>query len=107
MPGSLPPLQNLWALAAFALDAAQAKKLRRMALPEGKEDYTAYVVKPQRSLLEVLRDFPSTQPLPIGAFFGSIAPRLQPRFYSISSSPALKVGMGTKKQVAASILPAR
>ena len=86
---SSPNKTCLWALAAFASDASESQRLRRMALPEGKDEYSEYITKPHRSLLEVLRDFPSTRPLPIGAFFGSLAPRLQPRFYSISSSPAL------------------
>ena len=86
---SSPHKDCLWALAAFASAPEEAQRLRRLSLPEGKDEYTAYITKSHRSLLEVLRDFPSMRPLPIGAFFGSLAPRLQPRFYSISSSPAL------------------
>jgi NADPH-ferrihemoprotein reductase len=83
-----PHREALHALAACAGDRDERARLALLASPEGKQQYAAYIGGPRRSLLEVMQDFPSAQPS-LGAFFGSVAPRLQPRFYSISSSARL------------------
>jgi len=75
-------------IAPFATSPPERETLLKMASKEGKQLFREFVEDKQHSLLELLVDaFPSVK-VPLVHFL-ALAPRLQPRYYTISSSSQL------------------
>ncbi|RVE52696.1 hypothetical protein evm_002569 [Chilo suppressalis] len=86
---AVPRTHILRELAEYCSDEEDKKKLLLMATnsQEGKELYHSFVVDACRNIVHILEDIKSCKP-PLDHLC-ELLPRLQPRYYSISSSPKL------------------
>eukprot|EP00158_Paraphelidium_tribonemae_P006897 Partr_v1_DN28020_c1_g1_i1_m57092 putative This enzyme is required for electron transfer from NADP to cytochrome P450 (By similarity) len=95
---TLPRMHILALFARYATDETEKAHLKRISSIDTKHEYHDYIVTNSRNLRQVLEEHPSVQfsldqpdedpsqaSLTIGDLF-EILPRLQPRYYSISSS---------------------
>ncbi|XP_066157348.1 NADPH--cytochrome P450 reductase [Euwallacea fornicatus] len=84
-----PRTHVLKELAEYCSDAADKDKLKLMAStsPEGKALYQKWIIEDNRNIVHILEDLPSCKPAL--DHLCELLPRLQPRYYSISSSPKL------------------
>jgi len=72
-------------LAYFAEKDAEKERLLKIGSKQGKEEYQKWIAEPARNLVEVLEELSSVQ-VPLENIL-EMVPRLQPRYYTISSSP--------------------
>lgn len=86
---AIPRTHILKELAEYCTDEKDKELLRLMAstTPEGKAKYHTWVQDCSRNIVHILEDIPSCRP-PIDHLC-ELLPRLQPRYYSISSSSKL------------------
>ncbi|XP_017153626.1 NADPH--cytochrome P450 reductase isoform X1 [Drosophila miranda] len=86
---AIPRTHILKELAEYCTDEKEKELLRSMASisPEGKEKYQSWIQDACRNVVHILEDIKSCRP-PIDHVC-ELLPRLQPRYYSISSSAKL------------------
>ncbi|EDX03940.1 GD23403 [Drosophila simulans] len=86
---AIPRTHILKELAEYCTDEKEKELLRSMASisPEGKEKYQSWIQDACRNIVHILEDIKSCRP-PIDHVC-ELLPRLQPRYYSISSSAKL------------------
>lgn len=73
------------ALVSYATDANEKSKLLELSDSKATQPYESWVKDSCRTIGEILNDFPSIKGLTLDHFL-DIVPRLNPRYYSISSS---------------------
>lgn len=83
-----PRRSELKLLAAYAKDQTTRKALLRMASKEGKSEYNEKIVDAKVGLVDILSKLCPNIEIPLEHFL-SICPRLQPRYYTISSSSSV------------------
>lgn len=84
-----PRTHVLKELSEYCSDPNEKEKLKSMAstTPEGKALYNQWVIQDNRNIVHILEDMPSCKPQL--DHLCELLPRLQPRYYSISSSSKL------------------
>ncbi|CAB3373587.1 Hypothetical predicted protein [Cloeon dipterum] len=84
---SNPRTHVLKEISEFTSDPEEKAKLKQMAstTAEGKQEYQEWVIKENRSIVHILEDLKSCKPHL--DYLLELLPRLQCRYYSISSSP--------------------
>lgn len=84
---SNPRTHILKELIEYTKDPEEQEKLRSMAstTPEGKELYNQWIIQDNRNIVHILEDLKSCKPAL--DHLCELLPRLQARYYSISSSP--------------------
>ena len=97
----MPRKELLSALAPYAKAADDRKRMLHLSSREGKAEWAEWAVAAERSTAEVFSEFPSLAP-PLEAFL-QLAPRMQPRAYTIASS---SVVAPTRMALCASVLDA-
>lgn len=86
---SLPRTHVLKALAEYATNESEKQLLQTLSSSseEGKAKYNEWIIKESRSIVHILEDLPSVKPKMDHLM--ELLPRLQVRYYSISSSAKL------------------
>lgn len=81
-----PRVQPLREMSSYVTGEEDKKFLELIcsSTPEGREKYNEWVVKSYRNIVQVINDLPTFRP-PADLLI-ELLPRLQPRYYSISSS---------------------
>lgn len=73
----------------YTSDPLEKRRVQELCSKQGAEDYTKFVREPSLSMLDVLNWFPSCR-IPVERLIEHL-PRLQPRPYSVCSSPLKSV----------------
>jgi NADPH-ferrihemoprotein reductase len=88
-----PPRKTmLRVLADYTQDEEEKRRLLNLASddPDKQEEFNKFITHDNRTIYEVLKEFPGVKP-PLDHFL-EVLPKMQPRFYSISSSPNVHKG---------------
>lgn len=80
-----PRRSDLKLLAAYAKDAISQKALLRLASKEGRGEYREKILDAKMGMVDIISRLCPSIEMPLEHFI-SVCPRLQPRYYTISSS---------------------
>jgi len=83
---SPPRRSELKQLSYYCTDPIDAKVLKRLSSKEGKEEYREKILDPHIGLVDIITRLCPSICLPLHRFL-QVVPRMQPRYYTISSCP--------------------